>query len=260
MSSHQQAKLESAVPALDRADLVLQLLASSSKPLHPSDLAQRTGLAKSTLYLLLASLEQRHWIEKKGGGYVIGIGLYVLGCAYVHLDNLQSTFRAAAAEFVTEHNEVVQLAVLQGCDVVYLAREDAHRPVRLVSDIGTRLPAHACALGKALLAQLPDEDVLRLLPDELSAVTDRTITSHEVLCKELADVRRTGLARDIEEVATGLICFSVYAGETPMGRQIAVSTSIPTDRLDKKREKFIIQAIVRVAQQVRLRTALGAGR
>lgn len=254
-----EVKVESAVPALDRADMILRLLASSNKPLHPSDLAQRTGLAKSTLYLLLASLEQRRWIEKKAGGYVIGIGLYVLGCAYVHFDNLQSAFRSTATEFVIEHNEVVQLAVLQGSDVVYLAREDAHRPVRLVSDIGTRLPAHACALGKALLAQLPDEEVLRLLPDKLSAITDRTITSHEALCDELAEVRRTGLARDLEEVAAGLICFAVYAGETPMGRQIAVSTSIPTDRLDKKREKFIIQAIVRVAQQVRLRMELGTG-
>lgn len=246
----------SAVPAVDRADAVLQALASSSEPVSPTDLALHTGLAKSTLYLLLTSLEQRRWIEKKGNGYVIGIGLYVLGCAYVHFDNLQHIFRAAATEFVTAHNEVVQLAVLQGKEVVYLAREDAHRPVRLVSDMGTRLPAHACALGKALLAQLSDEEVLRLLPQELVAITDRTITRHEVLLAELATVRRSGLALDQEEVAAGLNCFAVYAGETPMGRRIAVSTSIPTDRLGRKREKAIVQAIVRVAEQVKLRLSM----
>ncbi|MGB7483204.1 IclR family transcriptional regulator [Castellaniella ginsengisoli] len=241
----------SAVPAVDRADAVLQVLALSSEPVSPADLALHTGLAKSTLYLLLTSLEQRRWIEKKGSGYVIGIGLYILGCAYVHFDNLQHIFRTAAAEFVTAHNEVVQLAVLQGAEVVYLAREDAHRPVRLVSDMGTRLPAHACALGKALLAQLSDEEVMRLLPRELVAITDRTITRHDVLLVELAAVRRSGLALDQEEVAAGLNCFAVFAGETPMGRRIAVSTSIPTDRLGPKREKTIVQAIVRVAAQVR---------
>lgn len=241
----------SAVPAVDRADAVLQVLALSSEPVSPADLALHTGLAKSTLYLLLTSLEQRRWIEKKGSGYVIGIGLYILGCAYVHFDNLQHIFRMAAAEFVTAHNEVVQLAVLQGAEVVYLAREDAHRPVRLVSDMGTRLPAHACALGKALLAQLSDEEVMRLLPRELVAITDRTITRHDVLLAELAAVRRSGLALDQEEVAAGLNCFAVFAGETPMGRRIAVSTSIPTDRLGPKREKTIVQAIVRVAAQVR---------
>lgn len=241
----------SPVPAVDRADAVLQVLASSSEPVSPADLALHTGLAKSTLYLLLTSLEQRRWIEKKGSGYVIGIGLYMLGCSYVHFDNLQHIFRAAAAEFVTAHNEVVQMAVLQGGEVVYLAREDAHRPVRLVSDVGTRLPAHTCALGKALLAQMSDEEVLRLLPRELVAITDRTITRHEVLLAELATVRRSGLALDQEEVAAGLNCFAVYAGETPMGRRIAVSTSIPTDRLGQKREKAIVQAIVRVAEQVK---------
>ncbi|GAA0776161.1 IclR family transcriptional regulator [Castellaniella ginsengisoli] len=241
----------SAVPAVDRADAVLQVLALSSEPVSPADLALHTGLAKSTLYLLLTSLEQRRWIEKKGSGYVIGIGLYILGCAYVHFDNLQHIFRTAAAEFVTAHNEVVQLAVLQGAEVVYLAREDAHRPVRLVSDMGTRLPAHACALGKALLAQLSDDEVMRLLPRELVAITDRTITRHDVLLAELAAVRRSGLALDQEEVAAGLNCFAVFAGETPMGRRIAVSTSIPTDRLGPKREKTIVQAIVRVAAQVR---------
>lgn len=251
IKSDSKDEFDSAVPAVDRADAILRLLASSNEPLRPADLAQRTGLAKSTLYLLLASLEQRRWIEKKGGGYVVGIGLYVLGCAYVHYDGLQNTFRTAAADFVNRHNEVVQLAVLQGSNVVYLAREDAHRPVRLVSDIGTRLPAHACALGKALLAQFNDEEVRQLLPDKLVAITDRTITRHDALLTELASVRKTGLALDLEEVATGLNCFAVYAGQTPMGRRIAVSTSIPTDRLDKKREKSIIQAIVRVAQQVR---------
>ncbi len=245
----------SAVPAVDRADAVLQMLASSSEPVSTTDLARHTSLAKSTLYLLLASLEQRRWIEKKGGGYVIGIGLYMLGCAYVHFDNLQHIFRTAATEFVSQHNEVVQLAVLQGAEVVYLAREDAHRPVRLVSDMGTRLPAHACALGKALLAQLTDEEVLRLLPQTLVAITERTLTRHEVLLEDLATVRRSGLALDQEEVAAGLNCFAVYAGETPTGRRIAVSTSIPTDRLDRTREKAIVQAIVRVAGQIRQRLA-----
>src|SRR3546814_16345514 len=145
----------SAVPAVDRADTVLQVLASSSEPVSPADLALHTGLAKSTLYLLLTSLEQRRWIEKKGSGSVIGIGLYMLGCAYVHSDNLQHIFRPAAAEFVTAHHEIVPLAVLQSGQVVYLAREAAPRPVRPVSDLGTILPATAVALGKELLAQPP---------------------------------------------------------------------------------------------------------
>ena len=80
---------KSAAPAVDRADAILRLLATRTDPVRPAELAQHTGLAKSTLYLLLDSLEQRRWIEKKGSGYVVGIGLYVLGCAYIHHDGLQ---------------------------------------------------------------------------------------------------------------------------------------------------------------------------
>ena len=66
--------------------------------------------------------------------------------------------------------------MLDGTEVVYIAREDSHRPVRLVSDLGSRLPAHCCALGKALLASLSDDALLAVLPDRLQAVTPRTVT------------------------------------------------------------------------------------
>jgi DNA-binding IclR family transcriptional regulator len=247
---------KSAVPAIDRADKILHILAESSRPVRPTELAKLSGLAKSTLYLLLDSLEQRHWIEKKDDGYIMGIGLYILGTAYIRHDGLQNTFRAVASSFVDEHNEVVQLAVLDGTEVVYLAREDARRPVRLVSDIGMRLPAHACALGKALLARFSDAEILRLLPARLTPISDRTITKRDLLLLELDEVRKTGLGRDREEVTTGLVCFAVYAGETPLGKKIAVSTSIPTDRLDTQREKSIIQGIVKVANQISTRLAV----
>jgi DNA-binding IclR family transcriptional regulator len=217
---------------------------------RPVELARLTGLPKSTLYLLLDSLRQRHWIEQKDDGYVVGIGLHVLGASYLRQEGLQNTFRAIAAQFVGEHNEVVQLAALDGADVVYLAREDARRPVRLVSDIGMRLPAHACALGKVLLAQFSEHDITRLLPARLLPVTDRTLIKRDLLLRELDEVRNTGLGRDRQEVAIGLVCFAVYAGETPLGKKIAVSTSIPTDRLDGQREKCIIQGIVKIAGQI----------
>jgi len=238
------------VPAVRRTDEILRIMAAAQAPMRAADLARSSGLAKSSLYLLLDSLEQRRWIEKRPDGYIIGIGLFALGSAYLRHDGLLNTFSAAASEFVDQHNEVVQLAVLDGNEVVYLAREDARRPVRLVSDPGSRLPAHACALGKALLAQFTDEELVRRLPATLPQVTPRTIADRTALLHELSRVRRDGLARDIEEVAAGLVCFAAYAGETALGKKIAVSTSIPTARMDGEREKSIIQGISQVARQI----------
>ena len=246
------------VPAIRRTHDILKVLSSRRQPVKAAELAQACQLPKSTLYLLLDCLEQRRWIERQDGGYIIGLELMALGVAYLRHDGLQAAFHQAASAFVTRSNEVVQLAVLDGFDVVYLAREDARRPVRLVSDLGLRLPAHACALGKALLASLPPKDLEACLPPALPRVTDRTITDLAALHRELEAVRQTGLAQDQEEVATGLVCYAAYVGVTPLGKRVAVSTSIPTDRLDDAHRHDVMEGIRRVARDVALRVVPGA--
>jgi DNA-binding IclR family transcriptional regulator len=181
---------------------------------------------------------------------VIGVGLFELGNAYVRHDALQAAFREGASAFINKHNEVVQLAVLDGVQVVYVAREDAHRPVRLVSDLGSRLPAHCCALGKALLASLDDHAIIERLPERFEAVTPRTVTRRAALMRELGAIRSSGLAVEREEVAAGLACFAAYVGMTPAGKRVAVSTSVPIGRLDAKREKHISMGIVQLAAQL----------
>lgn len=238
------------VPALRRTHDVLTVLAQASKPVRASALVQATGLSRSTLYLLLDSLESRHWIEKRGDGYIVGVKLFELGSAYVRQDGLQAAFRDEASAYVAAHNEVVQLAVLDGAEVVYIAREDAQRPVRLVSDLGSRLPAHCCALGKALLSSLTDQEVSALLPDRLAPMTANTTTRRGALLRELAGIRACGLATEREEVSIGLACFAAYVGVTPLGKRVAVSTSVPLERLDARREKQIATAIARVASRI----------
>lgn len=241
------------VPALRRAGDILQLLAASPVPVPPATILASTGISKSTLYLLLDSLENKKWIERRNDGYIIGVRLFEIGSAYLRHDGLQEAFRGEATGFVAMHNEVAQLAILEGAEVVYVAREDAMRPVRLVSDLGTRLPAHCCALGKALLSSLEDSQVTAMLPSTLPALTARTITRLPLLLKELAQVRRTGIALDAEEVSAGLRCFAAYVGQTALGRRVAVSTSIPIDRLTAQRERKIVVSVVQLAQKIALR-------
>jgi DNA-binding IclR family transcriptional regulator len=239
------------VPALGRIHDIFDVLSRASAPVRAATLAQATGMSRSTLYLLLESLERRHWIEKRADGYIVGLTLFEFGSAYVRHDRLQDAFRREAAAFVATHNEAVQLAVLDGAQVVYIAREDAARPVRLVSDLGSRLPAHCCALGKALLASMDDEAVAALLPRRLAPVTARTVTRRADLLRELAAVRESGLASEREEVSAGLTCFAAFVGVTALGKRIAVSTSLPLGRLNARREKRIAVGIVRIAERVR---------
>src|SRR3546814_20964306 len=112
-------------------------------------------MPRSSLYLLLDTLVRRRWIDRAGDGYVIGLELMALGAAYLRHDGLQAAFRADASEFVERHNEVMQLAALDGAEGVYLAREEARRPVRRGCELGSRRPAPACPLGLALLPGPP---------------------------------------------------------------------------------------------------------
>ncbi|QGZ64096.1 IclR family transcriptional regulator [Paraburkholderia acidisoli] len=238
------------VPALRRIHDILDVLAHAQAPVRATAIGEITGLSRSTLYLMLDSLERRGWIEKRADGYIVGVTLFELGSAYVRHDRLQDVFRQEAAAFVAKHNEVVQLAVLDGAEVVYIAREDASRPVRLVSDLGSRLPAHCCALGKALLASLPDDEVNAVLPRQLTAVTARTLTRKTDLLAALVSIRRTGLAQEREEVTAGLACFAAFVGVTALGKRVAVSTSLPLERLDARREKRLAIAVVEMAHRI----------
>jgi DNA-binding IclR family transcriptional regulator len=243
------------VPALRRAADILDLLSARHDPVLAAELIEVTGISKSTLYLLLDSLERRQWIERRADGYVVGLRMFEIGAAYLRRDRLQEAFRTEAPAFVAQHNEVAQMAVLEGAQVVYVAREDAMRPVRLVSDPGMRLPAHCCALGKALLSSMDDEQIGVLLPGALAAQTPRTITRLPLLLTQLAEVRRTGIARDVEEVSAGLHCFAAYVGRTATGRRVAVSTSVPIDRLSRQRERQLVVAVVQLAQKIAARIA-----
>lgn len=238
------------VPALRRIHDILDVLAHAQGPVRAAAIGEMTNLSRSTLYLMLDSLERRGWIEKRADGYIVGVTLFELGSAYVRHDRLQDVFRQEAAAFVAKHNEVVQLAVLDGAEVVYIAREDAARPVRLVSDLGSRLPAHCCALGKALLASLPDDEVNTILPRQLAAVTNHTITRKTDLLAALAAIRRSGLAQEREEVTAGLTCFAAFVGVTALGKRVAVSTSMPLERLDARREKRLAIAVVEMAHRI----------
>lgn len=245
------------VPAIARADEILRRLAERGSPVRPADLARDCGMPRSSLYLLLETLEARRWIERTGEGYVIGLALLSLGSAYLRHDSLEPAFRDAAGAFVARHNEVMQLAMLDGTDVAYLAREDARRPVRLVTDPGSRLPAHACALGKALLASFSDADVLARLPSPLPALTERTVTDPAALLAELATARRTGVALDLEEVSAGLSCYAAYVGQTALGRRVAISTSLPADRLDPRHADAVRAGLLDAARQIAARVTVG---
>lgn len=238
------------IPALARANSILLALASSRHPLGIPQLLERIDIPRSTVYLMLETLENLRWIDKVDGGYCIGIKLLEIGNAYARNDGLIARFHEVAKTFVMECNEVAQMAVLDGLEIVYIAREDAPQPIRLVSDLGSRLPATCSALGKALLSSLPDHVLNILVPDTFPGPTRASVKTRGALMAQITEIRENGIAIERQEVSDGLVCLAAFVGVTAEGRRMAVSTSIPIFRISAAVEAKLTKRIAMIARTI----------
>ncbi|HEV2638690.1 MAG TPA: IclR family transcriptional regulator [Actinocrinis sp.] len=241
-----------AVKSADRTVELLELLARTSEPLTLSELQRELSYPKSSLFVLLRTLVARGWVEtdRRGTGYSIGVRALLVGTSYLDRDPVIRAATRVLEELRAEVNETVHLARLDGADVVYLAsRESAHQ-LRLTSRVGRRLPAHATSLGKALLAELTDDQVDELLPPDLVALTSLTLTDRPALFADLAATRERGYAVERGENTAGLGCFAV-ALESRHPAVDAISCSVPSVRLDDAGHSAqIVDAVVRHAREL----------
>ena len=226
------------VPAVLRAGAILDALAEGEgRPLSVSELARQVGVPKSSTANLCASLEEAGLIARgPAGGYLLGRKLAVLGGRYLSTVNQVTEFYQQCRTLERISRETARVAVLEGLDVLYLARYDGAAPLRLTANIGDRFPATCTATGKALLATL-DPAVVR---DRLSGVsalprlTERSLATIPQLMDELARVRELGYAVDDEETTAGVLCLSMPVGRFKTERApFAVSVTLLKARADE---------------------------
>lgn len=253
MEQDETALPETHVRAVDRALNVVEALADgSSRTLR--DLAADLAVPKSTLHGILRTLEARGWLQTDGATYRLGVRSLLPGAGYLEADAVVSISNSILNDLVAEFDETIHLARLDHGDIVYIAKRDSVQPLRLFSSVGRRLPAHATALGKALLAQRTDDEVDALLDFPLSRLTPSTIVEPEPLHRALDEIRRRGYSLDAGESTVGLTCTAVVinTGPTP---QYALSCSAPDVRITRERHKAILEGLFRAGRQIEARLA-----
>jgi IclR family transcriptional regulator, blcABC operon repressor len=250
-----QAEGESAgslAPAVSRAAIILDLLAEDpSVPAGPSELARRLGLPKSSIANICTALADAGLIHRAGAGFALGRKLAELGGAYLaSIDQVQEFYEACSA-LEAASQETMQLAVLDGLEVVYIARHDGRQTIRLASAIGRRLPASCTAIGKAALAALDPADLderLRAV-DTLPRLTSNSHRTVAQLRADVDEVRLRGYAVDNEETAEGIVCYGV-AIQRSAASQYGASVTLLKPRATEERREAL------VADLSRLRDAL----
>jgi len=187
---------------------MLTFLGRQRGPVAANTIATQLGIPRSSVYHLLATLEEHGFVvhvpgERRWG---LGVSAFELAGGYARQAPLARIGRPLLADLVDRVGESAHLAVMSGRDVVYIVEERAPRRPALVTDVGVRLPAHLTATGRAMLAALPREQVRALFPDA-AAFADRTgrgpRTPHE-LRDLLRGVRTAGWASEDGEVTLGL--------------------------------------------------------
>lgn len=223
----------SGVQSLDRALQLLEHLADAGGSMRLAELETVTGLPLPTIHRLIRSLVHNGFVRQEPSRrYALGPRLIRLGeCAG---RTLGSWALPRLTELATEIGETANLAVLQGDVVVYVAQAPSAHSMRMFTEVGRHVGAHCTGVGKAILAQLPDEQVRELLRRTgMPARTPRTHTDPEVLLAELGEVREQGWAVDDAEEEIGVRCVAAPVHGAPTAW--AVSVSGPSGRMTRGR-------------------------
>ncbi|MCC2685810.1 MAG: IclR family transcriptional regulator [Paenibacillaceae bacterium] len=243
------------VPALERANAVLRLIAEQPSKLKLSDLTKRLGISKSTMFSLLQTMESLDWIKREDKEtYSLGNFFGTMGFAYFEKYDLADAFRKEAESSMSKLLASFQLACLEDSEVLYLARVSAPVPVQMVSGPGVRMPAHATALGKVLLTGLDLDRIAYIFSEEqLPKLTAHTIGFRNELLQEVEKVRKDGYALDMQEGVMGFNCVAAPVYHPNGSMVAAVSCSMPIHEWSSKKDAAI-QEIVSLARRLSFET------
>ncbi len=241
------------VKSAERTLNLLELLSEQRHGLSLADISHALRIPKSSAFQILRTLEAREYVarDRVTSRFRLDVRVFALGRAYAESMDLVREGQRVLAELSRTLDETCHLAVLAGLDVVYVAKEESSQPIRMVSAVGRRLPAHATGVGKMLLAML-DERVLntRLKGVRLPRLTPQTITTVADLREELRVTRDRWFAFDREESTDGLRCLAAPILDQHGNVIAAISASVPAVRLPAERIPEVLWKVCDAARRV----------
>lgn len=221
------------VQSVDRALVILEMLADGPAELGVTELGSRLEVHKSTASRLLSTLTDHQLVELNPhtGKYRLAFGVVRLAGAVAATQDLVQTARPVLQDLAERSSEAVNLSVLEADQVVSLHQIAAPHVVTTIDWVGRRTPVHCSSSGKAILANLPTRDRDRLLTRPLERRTPRTITDRARLRRQLDETLRTGFAFTTEELELGLNGVAAPVRNASGQTVAAISVSGPSFRV-----------------------------
>lgn len=238
---------------LYRALEILETLGDNPSGVTASRLAALTGVNRVTVHRILNTFKEFGFVRQNAPGSPYRLGFRFLALAERVVDELDLVRlgQSIVDQLAQETGESAYLAILDGAELLYVAKAESSRAVRVVSLIGLRVPLHSTALGKALLALLPPDAADALLATQtFEPRTERTIVDPNTLRAEFAAIRELGYAIDRGENETDVYCIATAVfdhNDMPIG---ALSIASPNLRISEDRFNELGRVVAKYARQL----------
>ena len=236
------SQVKSATRTLDTIEYVV----AAGRPLVAQEIATALGIPVSSLSYLLSTLVERHYLLREGRRYSAGPGL-----ARLQTSSGGFTLADRAAPLVrtlrVQLDETTSFFVREGWEIEAIVTESSEQALRYSVPQGRRLPMHALASGKALLAALPPEEIDRYFAEsERRKFTEATTIDEAPLRRQLDEARRTGFAMTDEEFSLGIVGIArlITIGGVPVG---SMSVAVPKVRFDDDLHSRVADLLDRAA-------------
>ncbi len=222
------------IPTNLRTLLILEVLGKSDQPMTATEINAALGLPKQTVHRLCATLEQNGFLTRQGRSkhYQVARRLREIGVGLLYNSRDHIVRRQILHDVAREVRETVNYVVPEDSGMSYLDRVDTDWAFRIQLPIGTNVPFHCTASGKAFLASLAPKSRLKIVSSlKLTHMTAATHTAPDTLLEELKDIARQGYSLDQEEFLDGMIAIAVPVKD-PSGRFVAaLAFHGPTQRI-----------------------------
>lgn len=239
--------------SVERSFILLELLGSADNHLGVSTLAELSDLPIATVHRLLITLKELGYVEQNAETrkYTLGVRILQLRGAVIEQLNLGVQAMPIMKALTHQVNETVHLAVLDEGEIVYIERIEGLQTQGMYTRIGKRAPVHCTALGKAMLAYLPEHKRAEIIANRgLKRYSPTTITTEEALDQELDRIRQRGYATDEGETGEEVRCLAAPIRDYTGNVVAALSISGPNTRIVPARDSELSEAVRRAGSQI----------
>jgi IclR family KDG regulon transcriptional repressor len=236
-----------------RALDILELMLQRGEPVTVAQIVAELSIPKSTAYELVRTMSEGDYLAPsgRGSGLYLGRKLFELGMAYrSHVDLLKDGSRIAE-QLRDETGETVQLSVLDNDLMMVLLKEEGVRPLRIISQVGSRVPVNWAAAGRLLVSDMDDKALAALLASTVRpSPTGRATTDVKKLITQIRKFRKQGFATEINETNEHAGCVAAPVIDATGHCIAALSVVAPEQRLTKPNRDFLIGRVMNAAEKL----------